>query len=365
MPETRTRTPWPSRRTPARRSRLDPEIPDLLAQITDALYQQWLAEVDKLIDQGRGEFQKGEFLKAYNIVQTAESRWNEIHPDKTYSALETLLPQVTNALKLSWGRDLSPEDSRAPAVNAFLSQANASVGDAEKLKKGDPQRVVLLNKATASVRSALAVAPVYRAAKLVQFRVRKDLAPNDRAFLDDARSEIAAILKDYQARKGDRARIYYDLKDYTDIVPDYPGVKEALSQLEIELGFRIKPISPADIAAAHDKYTQASTLYNGDNALTYDPALQLLDTALNLNPGYTAARSLRMTILLKQGSPEVSSISQADLARYAKARQAYGTADYAGAYTILHDMIGTNPKNGSYAPIAKLYLLAQQKLGLK
>jgi hypothetical protein len=347
------------------RKRYTVDIPALINNINNAIVEQYVADVDAQVNAGRRLFSAGEFLKAFLTLETAKARWKATLGDRPNSELDALLEQTRNALRVSGGRDLAPDDSRAPAVNGFLNLAFAKVSRAEKMQKNDSRRKTLLDDAYGNVMSALDVAPVYRTAKALQLRIRKLQAKDDAAFRAEAKAQIDEIISEYKAKRGQPERLYFDLKDYQDIMPDYPPLQQTLQALEISLGFRIRPPSGADITRSNDLLTEARTVYDPANPLTYDPALADLDTAIRLNPSNAGAIALRRTILLKQGSPEASAISAGDLSRFAESKRLYNTEDYAGAYRILQGLVSTDKRNASYPPLAQLYLLTQQKLGLK
>ncbi|HVO38872.1 MAG TPA: hypothetical protein VMV03_07570 [Spirochaetia bacterium] len=346
------------------RRRYTTDIPSLLDKINQSIFESYVAEADAQIAAGRKLFSNGEFLKASITLEQAQARWRSTVGDRPNTDLDNLMERVRNALRLSGGRDLSPEDSRAPAVNGFLNLANAKVAQADKLQKTDSGRKRLLDDAYNNVLSALDLAPVYRTAKALQLRIRKLEAPNDSTFRAEAGGEIAEILTEYRSGRGQRDRLYFSLKDYQDLFPDYPGLKDAVQSLEVELGFRVREPSAAEVARSNNSYAEAVSLYDPANVLTFDPSLKLLDDSISLNPANNRAIALRRAILLKQGNPEVSAISQGDLARFAEAKRLYNTEDYAGAYTICKDLLAGNKKNASYPPLVQLYGLIQQKLGL-
>ncbi len=345
------------------RKRYTVEIPALIDKINNTIVDQYIAEVDVQVNAGRSLFSQGEFLKSFLILETAQTRWKATLGDRPNTDLNALLEKVRNALRVSGGRDLAPDDSRAPAVNGFLNLANDKVARADKMAKNDPRRKQLLDDAYANVMSALDVAPVYRTAKALQLRIRKLEAKDDAAFRAEAKAEIDSIIEEYHAKKGQPERLYFALKDYEDILPDYQPLQSAVQELEVSLGFRIRPPSAADISRSNDLFVQAQTLYDPANQLTYDPALGDLDTAIRLNPGNARAVALRRTILLKEGSSEASAISPASLAQFAEGRRLYINEDYAGSFEILKGLMA-DKHNASYPPLKQLYSLAKQKTGL-
>ncbi len=109
--------------------------------------------------------------------------------------------------------------------------------------------------------------------------------------------------------------------------------------------------------------SRAREEYDPANLWTFDPALKDLDVAIKLNHDNAAALALRRTILLKEGSPEASSLSSVSLARFAEAKRLFNTGDYSGAYQILLGLVSEGTAN--YPPIARLYHATRQKLGLE
>ena len=184
------------------RKRYTVEIPALIDKINNTIVDQYIAEVDVQVNAGRSLFSQGEFLKSFLILETAQTRWKATLGDRPNTDLNALLEKVRNALRVSGGRDLAPDDSRAPAVNGFLNLANDKVARADKMAKNDPRRKQLLDDAYANVMSALDVAPVYRTAKALQLRIRKLEAKDDAAFRAEAKAEIDSIIEEYHAKKG-------------------------------------------------------------------------------------------------------------------------------------------------------------------
>jgi hypothetical protein len=349
---------------PGVRARYETEIPNLLKQIDEALLGLRLDEVDKLVADARRLFNGGRFLNAFITLQNADDKWRSIKGDEANRPLDLLMAQVRTALQASGGRDLAPEDPRTPYVNSFISLATLKASGAEKLAKTDPTRKSLLEDASANVQSALDLAPVYRLAKALQLRIKRLQAPTDQAFVDEASSEVSDVMKAYRAKTLSDEKVYFALKDYQDIVPAYPGLKDTVAQLEISLGFREKPISPTDLGESTSQYAQAAALYNPANSLTYRPALDMLDRALSLNPNNAQASALRRSIFLRQGSAEVAALSPVDTDLFAQARRYYLNGDWGNSFKILDGLISKDKKNQNYPPLADLYLSTKQKLGL-
>lgn len=346
------------------RKRYTVEIPALIDRINTTIVQQYIADVDAQVSAGRKQFSSGEFLKAYLTLESAQARWKATLGDRPNSDLDDFLEDVRRALRLSGGRDLLAEDARAPAVNGFLNLANAKVAQAEKLQKTDPARKSYLDDAYRNVMSALEVAPVYRAAKALQLRIRKMQAKDDATFRAEAKAEIDSIIDEYRSKKGQPERLYFALKDYQDLMPDYQPLQTTVKALEVDLGFAIRPPSADEISRSNDTLARAQALYNPGLPDTYNLALADLDTSIKLNPTNEQAKALRRTILLKKGSPEASGISGEVFARFAEAKRMYNTEDYAGAYNILLGL-GSDARVAAYPPFAQLRLLTQQHLGLK
>ena len=349
---------------PEARKRYTAEIPALIERVNNAIVEKYIADVDAQVSEGRRLFSNGEFLKSFLTLEAAQGRWRATLGDRPNSDLDALLDRVRNALRVSGGRDLAPDDSRAPVINGFLNIANDKAGSAEKLQKNDPRRKQLLDEAYDNVMSALDVDPVYRNAKALQLRIRKLQAKDDTAFRAEAKAEIDSIIDEYHNKKGQPERLYFALKDYQDILPDYQPLRSAIQELEISLNLRIRPPSDAEIAGSNKSLADAEGIYNPGDSNSYGTALADLDTAIRLNPSNERAKALRRAILQKEGSPEASGIPAGDLARFAESKRLYNTEDYAGAYSILASLV-SDKRNASYPPLAQLYLLTQQKLGLR
>ncbi|HTP60126.1 MAG TPA: hypothetical protein VMM82_14475, partial [Spirochaetia bacterium] len=95
------------------RKRYTADIPALINTINNSIVEQYVAEVDAQVNAGRKLFAAGEFLKAFLTLETAQARWKATLGDRPNSDLDALLEQTRNALRVSGGRDLAPDDSRA------------------------------------------------------------------------------------------------------------------------------------------------------------------------------------------------------------------------------------------------------------
>jgi hypothetical protein len=343
-------------------SRATTEIDTLLRKITDATLAKRLDAVTAQVDAARKQFNGGEYLKSFNTLQAAQASWSLIYSDSPYTDLNNLMVQVRTALQASGGRDLDPTDSRATAVNGYVSIAYGKVIQAEALPKTSPQRSQLLKDAFATVQNALDIVPVYRTASVLKLRISKDLAQNDAQFNAQADSDIKAAVQAYTSGKLTAAKAYFQLKDYYDIRPS-ASLKDLLTSLEVKLGLRIIPISTTDVALSDQKYKEASDFYQTGTPESLDTAKSSLDQAIALNPSNAKALALRRTILLKLGSPEVNVLSRDDLVAFNNAQRLMQNAAYSDAFSLL-DTLMNKGSNKTYGPLKSAWQLAKTKAGL-
>jgi hypothetical protein len=350
---------------PTALARYSTDIPAALDKISAANRAQKLLDVDAQLAAGRAQFNNGDFLKSFNTLQGALRSWRDLQgSDEPYPALDALLEQVRGALDVSSGRDLDQSDSRAPAVNAFVSAANNQFTVAAALARSSPQRGQLLNDALVNVQRALAIVPVYRTAKALLLKIRKALAPSDAQFNTVADKEIAAILSDLASGAITQDRAYFQLKDYYDVRPEYPGLKDRLAKMEVSLGFKSVPTSAADLAESDRQYRLAADAYKTGTPDALTTALKELNAAIQLNPNNGPALALRRTILLKVGSSEVTALSATDLLLFNSARRYMTNKNFSDAYPILLDLVTKNGgRNKNYPPLAEAFQLARQQVG--
>jgi hypothetical protein len=366
------------------RDRFENEIPALIRKINDDINARYIKEVDALVKEGRDQYNKGDYLKASVQLNKADARWKETQGDTPNADLDYWLATVRNALQVSGSRDLTPTDSRAPAVNNFISIANdrlTAAASAKKRKDAEWRR--LLDEAVRNVDLALAAAPEYRVATLLklkidQLRDETSGAKNAQLQIEEYLRRARAILKQEPKAKDiqKEREVYFALRDYQELLGLYPELRAAaelkksvaelpgvLIEIEIDLGIRTRPLTAAQLQDARAFFGNALKIYKKDDKRTYTLALNEIEKALAINPNFDEARARRTEILIQMGSAEVGILSKSDLARFYEAQDRFNGGDWPTAYTITRDLLDRG-NNRNYPPLVELFERARRKVGL-
>ena len=296
-------------------------------------------DVRLLKKQARDAYYAGNFEEADNRLIQAKNRWamTNVEEDREISNLQAL---VTTALSMKTGRVIPPTAPLYPEMSQILSISNQYYNDGAALlkegKKSEAKKV--LNKAKEKLRSLLLVYPFNQEASLLNLRI--DQLIDEKEFNASFAQKLAAAKKDYKDTKS-RQRAYADLLDLYEINPQYPGLKQLIYDVEIEIGIRPKPIDRSGLVKSKKLTDEAQKIYGaaGRNEAKLRSALTLLDEAISLNPDNDAAILLKDRIQIAVGGKATVVLSSADEAQYQQAIQAFQRGNLVGALALVDGLL--------------------------
>jgi hypothetical protein len=321
--------------------RTDKDIPELRAailglrtSIANATAQRWLAEIDKRLN-------ARDFLGAYDALDAAQKDWAQTQSDPNPS-FEIRSINIQNALQVSQGRDITRLDPKADVVNTFIKYARDAMAS---------NRLI---EAQQNVNFALAVAPNYGAAKVLELQIKKQTDP--RAFQKEAAAQIAEYTKlaaDTSNVQGQRTA-YNALIDYAKLDPAFASqTRSTLLELEYTLGLKRRPATAQQIADSNQLVRRANALQQEGTPEAYQQALDLLKQALGINPDNRDAIVLDGQIRIRVGSTALTALSAVDTQKYKQALNLYLSGDYQTAYdTVLS--LWDAPRNRTYGELQRL-----------
>lgn len=340
------------------------EIARLQTQISLSLNTRIVTDVEQLITDGIKLISSGDYLRANQKFTQADERWKEKHPGEMYSSvLSYYLDLSRSALTVSGSREILPTDPSYDVVSSYINLANQSYLSAAALlaagRKADAGQA--LANAKRNVDAVLSLFPNYRVARILALKILN--RSDEKAFPVQLQAQIAQYTQEMKSGKISKREAYLGLKDIQEFRPDDRALAATLSQLEIDIGLRAKPISPEQIRESNQAYQQAVDMYRANQPETYQPALQLLDKALDANPNNENARKQRTAILLRSGSPVQGAISSTALAEYLKAKELLNSGSVAEAKVIV-DRLRQDPRNANYPPLVDLVIKINRALGI-
>ncbi len=286
-----------------------------------------------------------QFLDASDALDVAVRAWTAGGQEGTYPPFDNLRQTIQAAVELSQGREISRLDAKADVVNAFLKNAQ------DNLAAGK------LVDASQNVKDALAVAPNYGAAKVLQLLIKKQTDPT--GFQRDAAAQIDTYMKmgTQTSSVDDQKTAYLALLDYSKLDPKFAAqTRGTIQELEYSLGLARRPPTPQQIGQSNALVQQANVTQQQGTQEAYQRALDLLRRALQINPDNTDAIRLDGLIRNRMGSTALTALSPTDTQSYNQAYSLFLSGAYQDAYdrvlSIWNDP--RSPRNKTYGPLARL-----------
>lgn len=307
---------------PALRKRSDDILGALSLEIARAENVFIVREVRELITKARREYYNGEFESAESLLIRARDRWAitniEEHPE-----IHSMLSLVNNALELKNGRELRVSAPLYPEMSQILNIAKKHFAEGQKnLKKNKRDKALqYFEKALQKLHELQLVYPLNREASVLTLRIAQISDPAEFEKLFASRIDTAKV---QIKQKEMRQQAYADLQDLYEINPSYPGLKDLIFNVEIEIGIRQKPVSREEKARASAMTERARKLIDsaGSDAEKLKSALSLLNEASSLNADSAETAKLIDSVQTRVGGNAVLVLSGEDEAKYQKAVQA-------------------------------------------
>ncbi|MDR1587024.1 MAG: hypothetical protein LBS57_06190, partial [Treponema sp.] len=159
-----------------------------------------------------------------------------------------------------------------------------------------------------------------------------------------------------EARAGTKRRSaesFADLQNLAEINSRYPNMAAILTEAEIDMGYRLPPPNPRDLARSVELTRAAQQVLEGNIRAQYEVALRQVTEALTLNPNNSSATSIkdRLQILIG-GNTEVvmDSNTRQD---YDRALREFTQRNYLVANAIVQQLL-QNPRNRNIPQIIEL-----------
>lgn len=296
-------------------------------------------DVRKLKTQAKNEYYAGNFEAAENYLTQASARWSvtNVEEDQEISGLRAL---VNSALSMKTGRVILPSAPLYPEMSQILSVASQYYNEGEDLIK-DGKRdegVAELQKALRKIQEVQLVYPLNQEASLLSLRVQKVLNP---AEFDSMFSRKVSEAKANYKVAAKQQESYADLLDLYEINPKYPGLKNLIFDVEIEIGIRKRQVTKVVSAKSTDLTKEAQSLISkakGDED-KLKSALAKLDEAISMNPENEQAMNLKDQLQVSIGGKASAVLSSEDENRYQQAIQAFSNNNYITANAIVEQLL--------------------------
>ena len=327
------------------RAQVDSTVASLSTQIMDAKNELVIKESRELYTQARDALNYDRYEDSETLINAAINKWAETHTEKN-PEFETFLELVNTAVSMKTGRVLLSSDPLYSEMSQLLSIAYQYYDEGEQyLKQGDEKSAdKSLTLAEENLNKIKAVYPLNQEASLLLLKI--DRLHDPQKFEEEFAQKVQTAIA--QSKNRDTmAQAYNTLTDYYNLEPDYKGLKEAIYNLEIELGMRQRPVDNSAAARSTRLTTQAQNQFNsaGSNTAKLNQALETVNEALRLNPNNKTAEALKDRISLKIGSSSIIVLSSDDQNLLTQAKKAYQTGNIDAANTYMIRLLNNNPNN--------------------
>ncbi len=306
-----------------------------------------VADVRRLKTLAKNEYYAGNFEQAENYLTQAAARWAVTNVDEDME-ISSLVALVNSALGMKTGRVIQPSAPLYPEMSQILSVAAQYYAEGESLIAAGKRNegVDQLKAALQKIQEVQLVYPLNQEASLLSMRVQRILNPTD--FENMFSRKVASAKANYKD-KNKQQESYADLLDLSEINPNYPGLKDLIYNVELEIGIKQRPVTKVVSNKSQDLTKEAQSIFNradGDEE-KLKTALAKLDQAIALNPNNTQAINLKDKIQVSIGGNAAAVLSAEDESRYQTAIQELQNNNIITANAIVEQLLQKSSNKNS------------------
>ncbi len=345
------------REDPDIRAIIDEEIPELAEQILFEQNQAIVREVRNLINRGRDLFFQEKFLEAEQVLNRAQSRWRQTHPEDD-PEVNLWLDRVQRALEATSGITIEETDPLYADMMQVLNLAKEEYRRGRQLYEQGRRSAAMNAFATAekNIQYIKEPFPNNQASSVLYLQILQYTEPEDFDSLFRSRFRQARAKIDTAPEEA-----YRELQVLREIQPDYSGLDDAIYRAEIATGIRQPPPDPQKLARARDLYQQAEEIVEGDVRAQFPVALTYLNEAIKLDPDYREAIVLKDRIQTGQGGQVSVVLSSVDQQKLRQAENLFIDGRYFEASVIVNQL-WQNPENRSNPKLVELRRRVESQL---
>ena len=305
--------------SPSLRSDTDTALSSLGGEISRKQNEVIVRQVRTLKTRARTEYYNGNFDTAESLLTQAKTQWALTNVDED-DEITNLLALVSTALSMKTGRTIPPTAPLYPEMSQILSIAQQYFKQGSDLvnrgKREEGER--MLSQALQKLRELQLVYPLNQDASLLTLRIQKILDPD--GFNDLFAKRVETARENYTVA-GRQQSSYTDLLDLYAINQSYPGLKQLIYNVEIDLGIRQKPVDRTALSQSKTLTVEAQRMVDaaGRDEVKLQAALSKVDEAIRLNPDNDDAMLLKDRIQTSVGGKAAVVLSSGDEAKYQQA----------------------------------------------
>ncbi|MDR2483017.1 MAG: hypothetical protein LBD08_05225 [Treponema sp.] len=335
--------------SPGLRAERDAKLLNLDAEITRLEHELIVRDVRVLVNEARDTYFAGRFEQAEEILVRAQNRWR-VTSVESNAEIGYWLTVVRGALSLRSGRNIPPTAPLYAEMSQLLSDAwriyheGVRFFNASRNQEG-LERFTLARKKIQEVRVMF---PLNQDAGLLELRVEQVMNPA--AFNGSFQRRLAEAVAGTKRRS---VEAFADLQNLAEINPRYPGLRAALTQAELDMGYRLPPPDTRAIARSDELTAQARAIIERNVRAQFPIALEQLNQALTLNPNNNQAMAEKDRVQTLMGGGGVVVLSSAAEQQYRRAIQELQQGNAVVALSIVQQLL-QDPKNRNSTRLVEL-----------
>jgi hypothetical protein len=313
------------------------------AEITRRENEYIVREVRELVNEARNIYFQGNFTRAEELLVRAQNRRQitnvERDPEVTY-----WLTVVRGALSLRSGRSIPATAPLFPEMSQLLSDARRNYEEGARLLSTNRRREGLskFTEARQKTQEVRLMFPVNQEASLLELRI--DQVTDPAAFTESFQRRFTEAVA---GTKQGSPQAFADLQDLAQINPRYPGIANAVTQAEIDMGYRPRPPDARALARSNELTVSARAIINQNVRAQFPIALEQLNQALSLNPNNGQAMSEKDRVQTLLGGAGTVILSNTAEREYQRAVQELQQGNAVLALSIVQQLLQAPENRGS------------------
>jgi hypothetical protein len=331
------------------RTQSDARLIALDDTMREAENRQVLAEVRSLIDRGRNYYNEGRYEEAETALTRAQLRWQTTQTTEE-PEIAYWLGFVRAALFVSSARSILITDPLYNEMNQLLNLAREDYTRAQQLLAEGNRRDALarLTSADEKITQIKKTFPFNQKASVLALQIAFLRDPGNstamfRTMFDTARSKIGV----------NNQEAYSELQDLQQINPNFPGMNQAIYDVEIALRIRIPPPSQRDLAESRRLTQAAYGAVARNETAQFEIALAQVNEALRLDPNNRQAMEIKTRLQDVGGGTVVNVLPASAEEQFRTAQQLFNSQNYFEALAIVQRLLAT-PAGKNYPPLEEL-----------
>ncbi|MDR0643045.1 MAG: hypothetical protein LBG07_11370 [Treponema sp.] len=300
------------------------------------------------INQVRTEYLAGNFQQAENLLLRGQNQWMRTNGDEN-PEIRYWLSMVRDAISLRSGKEIPVTAPLFAEMGQYLSDARGDYEEGAALIRAGrrDEGLARFTNAREHIRKVKFVFPENQEAGMLELMMDQMADPElfTASFQRRFNEALGGI-------KRHSTEAFGELQNLVKINPSYPGIAAALSQAEIDMGYRPAPPDPEKLRRSAGLTEAARSIVDANDRQHFEAALRQLNEALSLDPNNTQAMGLKDLVQTRMGAGNAV-LSSADEGEYQRAVRELQRGNTLISMAIVEQLL-RNPRNRGSTRVREL-----------